>query len=158
MRTMMGKHQGLKEPRGCLSWGIKEGFLEETEPYLKEGQKPAVRAEETAWANGGTPSQGLWELEVVLLGWGRDFGCFGTCCHCCESHTCTWRLVGGGLGWVHPSPSMQHTLFASPGQHNRPQLPTCLTGSCPRRPHTRASPPSRPTRTTSAGRTSCSSS
>ena len=113
MRTMMGKHQGLKEPRGCLSWGIKEGFLEETEPYLKEGQKPAVRAEETAWANGGTPSQGLWELEVVLLGWGRDFGCFGTCCHCCESHTCTWRLVGGGLGWAHPSPSMQHTPFAN---------------------------------------------
>lgn len=67
-----GKHQGLKEPRGCLSWGIKEGFLEETEPYLKEGQKPALWAEETAWANYGTQSQGLWELEVVLLEWGRD--------------------------------------------------------------------------------------
>lgn len=102
----MGKHQGLKQPRGCLSWGIKEGFLEETEPYLKEGQKPAVRAEETAWAEGGTQSWGLWELEMVLLERGRDLGCFGTCCHCCES--CApegwWEVASDGLT-LHPPPT-----------------------------------------------------
>lgn len=132
----MGKRQGLKEPRGCLSWGIKESFLEETEPYLKEGQKLAVWAEETAWAKSGTQSQGLWELEMILLERGRDLGCFGTCCRCCENHV--HPKAGGrwprmGSPFTAPPPHAAHSIckcpgtscscyradWPSPGQHDR---------------------------------------
>lgn len=114
---------------------------------------------------------GLWELKGVLLGRARDFG---TCC-LCENHTCAQRLLGGRLGPAHPSPPHTHTTLrlqvakdwlhlsqkraasAWEGRvgHRRP--PASLA-HVPHRPRTRASPPSRPTRTTCAGRASCSSS
>lgn len=115
-------------------------------------------------------------LKVVLLERNRDFGCTGTCC-CCKNHVSPEagrRSSCIGSSFTLPrTPNITHTPFAgvqglatsapeetshSLGRVSGPQPPACLTAHVPHRPGTRASPPSRPTRTTCAGRASCSSS
>lgn len=72
----MGKHRGLAEPERRPSWGIEEGFLEETETSrgLREGWEQAVqRAEGQRGPRVGRGAGGLWKLEVVLLERDGDF-------------------------------------------------------------------------------------
>lgn len=125
----------------------------------------AVRAEGTVCTSWEVRAWGLWELPLVLLGRDGDFGGIRTCCPC-KAHTCTQRLVRGNPGLGHclcagaqgpaaPATGQTSHYMGSVSVHC--PLPISLA-HVPHRPRTRASPPSRRTRTTCAGRASCSSS
>lgn len=86
---------------------------------------------------------------------GRRSSCIGSSFTLPRTPNITHTPFAGVQGLATSAPEeTSHSL----GRVSGPQPPACLTAHVPHRPRTRASPPSRPTRTTCAGRASCSSS